>query len=67
MPTTAIRTEQFIAITGLPDFLIPWADRFYESQEIELINIMNRDVLDAAAAQARWESEPDSLFDKLVS
>lgn len=44
----------------MPDFLIPWADRFYEPLEVELIDILGNDALNMAAIKARWEAAPDS-------
>ncbi len=58
MATTSIRTEQFIALTGLPDFLYSWTDHFYEPREIELIDLLGEDTLDASALQTRWGSAP---------
>ena len=47
MPTTSTRIGQFSTLVGLPDFLFPWADHFYEPMEIELICMLNGDALDA--------------------
>jgi len=60
MPTTSIRTGQFFTLVGLPEFLFPWADRFYEPMEIELIDLLGKDALDVAAVQTRWEAALDS-------
>ena len=46
---------------GMPDFLIPWADRFYEPLEVELIDILGNDALDRAAVGSRWEAASDSI------
>ena len=45
----------------IPDFLIPWADRFYEPLEVELIDILGNDAPDMAAVASRWEAAPDSV------
>ncbi|MBW1891504.1 MAG: hypothetical protein JRI93_13510, partial [Deltaproteobacteria bacterium] len=53
MSNTSKRLKQFMSLVGLPDFLIPWTDRFYELREIELVLLLGRDTLDTHAVQTR--------------
>jgi len=54
MPTTSTRVGQFSTLVGLPDFLFPWVDHFYESMEIELISLLNGDALDGETITDHW-------------
>ena len=45
---------KLVHLVDLPDFLIPWVDRFYEPMEIELICLLNRESLDRESIQKRW-------------
>jgi len=62
MLTTSTRTGQFFTLVGLPEFLFPWADRFYEPMEIELIGLLNGDALDADVIQNRWVASSGTSF-----
>ena len=59
MSNTSKRLKQFMSLVGLPDFLIPWTDRFYELREIELVLLLGRDTLDTHAVQTHWSAAPD--------
>ena len=54
MPTAANRTKHLMALTGLPEFLCSWVDHFYEPREIELIDLVGEDTLEASVLQTRW-------------
>ena len=56
----------FCRLVGLPDFLNPWVDRFYESREIELVDLLGKDTLDAGAVLTRWEAARPSVCPKNI-
>jgi len=58
MTATKTLYEDFTGIVELPDFLIPWVDRFYEPREIELLHLLKGDALDAAEVETRWAGSP---------
>jgi len=54
------RSNRFATLVGLPEFIESWVDHFYEPREIELIDLLGEDTLDASALQARWGAAPGS-------
>ena len=63
------RKDQFSRLAvqvDMPDFLIPWADRFYEPLDVELIGLLGNDALDAAAVRTRWETAVDGACPQTV-
>lgn len=54
MKFTKRQLETVAALVDLPDFLVPWIDRFYDALEMTLILLLGQTELDAEDVRKRW-------------
>ncbi len=46
------RWRRLARLVGAPDFIVPWLDRFYETEEVALLEALGDEAADAGAAPA---------------
>ena len=55
------KVAQFCEVMGIPEFIVPWLDRFFEKAEIELVLLLAQKPLYPGEIGDRVESWPDDL------